>query len=179
MPSSPLFMRVADDSKLKVWYLLPLPITISGSTRTHTVHVVPQLLRSCIIGNDFIQKHNLQIDGRRQIASFKRQCNQNFNRSDTELVNHNEDEYILISDERLKIPPAHTVYIRVRPNRPFLVLNKAEEEEYEITSIRATPCVANGIMSPQKNLQIQAANLSGRTLMVHVGQPIVIMTTYK
>ena len=168
-------MQVADGTKLKVRYLLPLPITIAGSTRTHTVHVVPQLLRSCIIGNGFIQKHNLQIDGRRQIAYFRRHCNQNFNRSHTELANHNEDEYILISDERLKIPPAHKFYIRVRPNKPVLVLNKAEEQ-YEITSIRATPCVANGIMSPQRNLQIQAANLSGGTIVVHVGHPIAIMT---
>ena len=103
------------------------------------------------------------------------ECIQNFNQSHTELANHNEDEYILISDERLKTPPAHTFYIRVRPNKPFLVLNKTEEQ-YEITSIRATPCVGNGIMNPQKNLQIQAANISGRTIMVHVGQPIAIMT---
>ncbi len=69
-PSS-LSLQLADRSRLKIQYALSLPVTISNSTCWHTVYVVPLLSRLCIIGNDLIQQHNLQIDGRQQSAYFK------------------------------------------------------------------------------------------------------------
>ncbi len=70
-PSSKFQIHLADKSRLEVQKILRLPITIANHTRQHIVHVVPRLWRPCIIGNDFIQKHNLQIDGGRQRVYFK------------------------------------------------------------------------------------------------------------
>ena len=67
-----LCLQLADRFQLYVKYVLWLPITISNSARIHEVYVVPKLWRACIIGNDLIRKHNLQIDGGRQYAYFKR-----------------------------------------------------------------------------------------------------------
>ncbi|CAF4701187.1 unnamed protein product, partial [Rotaria socialis] len=71
LPPPNLCLQLADISQLYVKYTLSLPITISNSTRVHRIYVVPKLWRSCIIGNDLIRKHNLQIDGGRQYAYFK------------------------------------------------------------------------------------------------------------
>jgi hypothetical protein len=60
-PSSKLLIQLADKSCLEVQGTLLLPITIANQMRKHIVHVVPKLWRPCIIGNDFIQRHNLQI----------------------------------------------------------------------------------------------------------------------
>lgn len=70
-PPSNLCLQLADRSQLNVKYALSLPITISNATRVHKVYVVPKLWRSCIIGNDLIREHNLQIDGGQQYAYFK------------------------------------------------------------------------------------------------------------
>ena len=58
-PSFSLSLQLADRSRLKIQYVISLPITISNSTCWHTVYVVPLLSRLCIIGNDLIQLHNL------------------------------------------------------------------------------------------------------------------------
>lgn len=166
---------MADRSRLQVQYTLSLPITIANSTRTHTVYVVPRLSRLCIIGNDLIRKHDLQINGRRQTAYFKQSCIKKPNRFLNKQKNQNDDEYILIAEERLEIRPGHEFSIRVRPNKRFTILN-GEDNEYEITSLRNSPWVDNGIIIPQKTLEIQAANLTGRTILVQVGQPLALMT---
>lgn len=70
-PSSMLSVKLPDASHLKIQYALSLPITIANSTCYHTVHVVPLLSRLCIIGNDFIRLHNVQIDGRQQTAHLE------------------------------------------------------------------------------------------------------------
>ncbi|CAF1253603.1 unnamed protein product [Rotaria sordida] len=187
-PPSWLILQLADKSQLKVQYVLSLPITIANCTKTHTVYVVPKLSQPCIIGNDLIKRHNLQIDGRRQNAYFKQYSIYRFNRHHNEQQysiyrfnrHHNEqqykndDEYILIADERLKIPSTHTAYIRVRPNKPFLVINQ-EGDDYEVTSLKNTPCVANGIINPQRNLEIEVANFTGRAIMIHPGQALAYM----
>ena len=72
-PSSILSVQLPDASHLKIRSTLPLPITIANSTCQHTVYVVPLLSRLCIIGNDFIKLHNLQIDGGQQTAYFESQ----------------------------------------------------------------------------------------------------------
>jgi hypothetical protein len=71
LPPPSLSVQLADRSRLKIQYALPLPVTISNSTRCHTVYVAPLLSRLCIIGNDLIQLHHLQIHGRQQTAYFK------------------------------------------------------------------------------------------------------------
>ena len=65
--------------------------------------------------------------------------------------------------------------IRVRPSKRYRILNK-ENDQYEITSLRNSPCVANGIIVPRRDLNIQAANLTKGTIIVHVGQPLALMT---
>lgn len=176
-PPPNLFLQLADRSHLQVKCSLTLPITISNSTRTHTVYVVPQLWRSCIIGNDLIRKHNLQIDGGRQYAYFKK-YNQNKPPRQTGEENiHNDEEYTLLSIERIKLPPFHAYHIRVKPNKMFKSSNETNDEaEYEITSIKETPRVANGIITPQHDMIIQLANLTERTIMIHTNQPLAKMT---
>ena len=51
-----------------------------------------------------------------------------------------------------------------------------KSDQYEITSLRNSPCVANSIIVPWRDLNIQAANLTKRTIIVHVGQPLALMT---
>ncbi|CAF2960927.1 unnamed protein product [Rotaria sp. Silwood2] len=173
-PPAWLILQLADKSQLKVKCVLSLPITIANCTKTHTVYVVPKLSQPCIIGNDLIQKHNLQIDGRRQNAYFKQFSNYRFNPQHKKQQYYNDDEYILIADERLRIPPTHIVHIRVCPNKPFLVINQ-EGDDYEVTSLKNTPCAANGIINPRKNLEIEVANLTERTIRIHPGQALAYM----
>ena len=71
LPPPSLSVQLADRSQLKIHYALSLPVTVSNSTHCHTVYVAPLLSRLCIIGNDLIQLHNLQIDGRQQTAYCK------------------------------------------------------------------------------------------------------------
>jgi transposase InsO family protein len=160
-----------------VKYTLSLPITISHSTRIHTVYVVPQLWRTCIIGNDLIRKHNLQIDGGRQYAYFKRFNKNSPTKEQNKIKIDNDDKYILLSNERIKIPPFHAFNIQVRPNKSFAIIDEEnDQDEYEITSMKETPCVANGIITPQKFITLEAANLTDKTILIHINQPLATMT---
>ena len=69
-PSPSLRLRLANHSSLSLQWVLHVPITLQLTTRWHTVYVVRDLWRPCIIGNDFIRNHNLQIDGGSQRLSF-------------------------------------------------------------------------------------------------------------
>ncbi|CAF1515182.1 unnamed protein product [Adineta ricciae] len=176
-PPPHICLQLVDRSHLQVKSSLTLPSTISNSTRRHTVYVVPQLWRSCIIGNDLIRKHNLQIDGGRQYA-YSKKYNRNKPPRQTEKENiPNDEEYTLLSIERIKLPPFHAYHIRVKPNKMFKSSNETNDEaEYEITSIKETPRVANGIITPQHDMIIQLANLTERMIMIHTNQPLAKMT---
>ena len=69
-PPSSLSLRLADQSHLYVQWQLNLPFTLYNQTRWHTVYVVPNLWRPCIIGNNFIRTHRLYIDGAKQRVYF-------------------------------------------------------------------------------------------------------------
>jgi RNase H-like domain found in reverse transcriptase/Reverse transcriptase (RNA-dependent DNA polymerase)/Integrase zinc binding domain/Integrase core domain len=71
-PSSSLYVRLANKSPLAVQWILDLPITLNHVTRWHTVYVIRELWRQCIIGNDFIRRHNLQINGANQTVYFRK-----------------------------------------------------------------------------------------------------------
>ena len=173
-PPSNLCLQLADRSQLYVKYALSLPITISNSTRFHKVYVVPKLWRSCIVGNDLIRKHNLQIDGGQQYAYFKPQKKRaQVNEKRKEKINNN-DTYVLIANERVKIAPFHAFNIEVKPNKPFAIIEE-DGNEYEITSIKETPCVANGVIIPRERMALQVANLTERTIMIYRNQPLATM----
>jgi hypothetical protein len=172
---SKLQVHLADKSCLQVQKTLLLPITIANHTRRHIVHVVPKLWRSCIIGNDFIQKHNLQIDGGCQQVHFKDVGVENLRTSNREPNKEKEEQYVLRSSERVKIPSYHTVEIQVQSNKK-LVSVEEEPSEYEITSIKLTPCVANGIINPKESMNVQVANLSKKPTIIHPGQALALMT---
>ena len=177
-PPTNLCLQLADRSQLHVKYALSLPITISNSTRIHTVYVVPQLWRSCIIGNDLIKKHNLQIDGGQQLAYFKENNREEPIPTIGEETVRNEEEYVLLANERIKIPAYHASNIEVRPNKAFARTDgEQEQSNYEITSMKETPCVANGLITPRECMALQVANLTERTIMIHVGQPLARMTS--
>ncbi|CAF4952446.1 unnamed protein product, partial [Rotaria socialis] len=80
-------------------------------------------------------------------------------------------------NERIKISPFHAFNIEVKPNKPFSVIEeKNEEDEYEVTSIKETPCVANGIIAPNQYITLQVANLTKRTIIIHPNQQLATMT---
>lgn len=176
-PPPNLCLLLADRSRLYVKYALSLPITISNSTRFHKVYVVPKLWRACIIGNDLIRKHNLQIDGGRQYAYFKRREDKIYTQHLTEDTTSNEVNYILLAAERVKIPPMYVFNIQVKPNKPFSSVDeRSEQDEYEVTSIKWTPCAANGIITPHTYMTLQVANLTNKMIIVHTNQPLAKMT---
>ncbi|CAF1366405.1 unnamed protein product [Rotaria sordida] len=74
----------------------------------------------------------------------------------------------IIADDRLKIPSTHLAYIRMLPNKPFSVINQ-EGDDDEVTSLKNTSCVTNGIINPQRDLEIEVANFTERTIMIHPG----------
>ena len=177
-PPPSLFLQLADRSRLYIKYMLALPITINDSTRIHTVYVVPQLWRPCIIGNDLIRKHNLQINGGKQQAYFQeKERNQSQVKQELHHLT-NQHQYTLLSNELIKIPPFHAFDVAVRPNKPFPTNHEEEniEEEYELTSITSTPRVANGIITPRESITIQTANLTDTQIIIHRGQALATMT---
>ena len=113
-------MHLADKSCVPVQGILTLPITIAGRTQEHVVHVVPKLWRPCIIGNDFIQKHNLQVDGGRQQVYFKDSVASNRKKLNYDVTPEESEQYTLLATERIKIPPYHAVDLQVRPNKEVL-----------------------------------------------------------
>jgi hypothetical protein len=58
------------DESLPVVCCISLPITINGVTRIHTMLVVCDLRYQCILGADFINKHQLLIDNRLKKVYF-------------------------------------------------------------------------------------------------------------
>ncbi|CAF1502254.1 unnamed protein product [Adineta steineri] len=174
-PKVNLQLHLADKSCLQVHKIIQLPISIANRTIRHTVHVVPYLWRSCIIGNDFIQKHNLQIDGGRQLVYFRDAIGQKVSLTNLVLEQKEEEEYTLSANEFIKIPSYHTSYVQVQPVKT-VVSTDNEIPDFEVSSIQQTPYVANGIIKPQKIMHIQVANLTKKMIMVHPGQKLATMT---
>ncbi|CAF5188751.1 unnamed protein product, partial [Rotaria magnacalcarata] len=89
---------------------------------------------------------------------------------------NNDDKYVLIANERIKISPLHAFNIEVKPIKPFSITEDDEENEYEVTSIKETPCVANGIITPRQHMTLQVANLTERAIIIYKNQPLATMT---
>ena len=173
-PPSNLQVRLADKSRVYVEKTLLLPITIANRTKKHVVYVVPKLWRPCIIGNDFIQKHNLQVDGGRQQVYFKESVTHNSQKINPNTSSEDTEQYMLLANERIKIPPYHATDLQVRSNKEVINSNQ-EPTEYEITSIKHTPCVANGIINPKNLMHVQVANLTKKTIIIHPGEALATM----
>ncbi len=171
-PSLRSQIQLADKSCIQITKTILLPITIENQTRKHVVYVVPELGRSCIIGNDFIRRYNIQIDGGSQRVKFKEFIEETPIRSNYELRRENEERYMLFSSELVKIPSYHVIHIQVHTDRRF----EEEISDYEVTSVNLVPCVANGLITPQKIMNVQVANLSKKTIIVHPGQALASMT---
>ena len=63
---------------MSVRWIVRLPITLHRKTHWHTVYIVPTLWRPCILGNDFIRSHNLQIDAGRRTTYFRNTTSRKF-----------------------------------------------------------------------------------------------------
>ena len=174
-PPSNLQVHLADKSRVHVEKSLLLPITIANRTRKHLVYVVPKLWRPCIIGNDFIRKHNLQVDGGQQQVYFKDPVTNNSRMLNVNTSLDESEEYILLPNERIKIPPYHATDLQVRSNKE-VISPTGEPPEYEITSLKHTPCVANGMIKPQTLMHVQVANLTKKTIIIHPGEALAKMT---
>ncbi|CAF4231076.1 unnamed protein product [Rotaria sp. Silwood2] len=175
-PPPNLCLQLADRSQLYVKYVLSLPITISNSTRLHEVYVVPKLWRTCIIGNDLIREHNLQIDGGQQHAYFKSKKESAQLQQERKETINNDDKYVLRANERIKISPFHAFNIEVKPNKSFSNMEEDERNDYEVATMKETPCVANGIIRPKEHMTLQVANLTERTIIIYKNQPLATMT---
>lgn len=142
--SSPLQVHLADRSCLAVQKSLTVSITIANRTKEHIVYVVPRLWRPCIIGNDFIKKHNLQIDGGCQEVYFREENTDNLKTSNTIQTENNDERYTLIATECVKIPPYHATYIQIlaymiRCNATQLnMLNQIEMGQKKLSSSETT-----------------------------------------
>ena len=90
-PPSTIALRLPNNSSLHIQWTLSLPITLKQTTRWATVYVVRDLWRPCVLGNNFICQHNLQIDGGKQTVFFPNPRRQYFllNRSLTTPPNTN------------------------------------------------------------------------------------------
>ncbi|CAF2097926.1 unnamed protein product, partial [Rotaria magnacalcarata] len=184
-PPANIHLQLADRSPLHISYTLNVPTSTGNVTHQFTVYVVPRLWRSCIIGNNFIKQKNLQIDGGNQHAYYKRSTHQEINRPKSRRIikNKNKKVYLLCVAEKITIPPYHARYIAVKPTVPFRSITNNEYEEYELKPFirknkdyQVIPQIANGILSPAKNLCIQAANLSKATITILAGQKLAIMS---
>ena len=160
---------------MKIQHVINLPIKISNITKTHIIYVVPQLSRSCIIGNDFIQQHNLQIDGKKQTVYFKPKTKEKYREPQEKILTSNDEEYVLISQKYMKIKPRQEVSIHVKPNKSFCNSN-LNDEEYEITTLRQSLYMTNKIITLQKDLKIQAINSTPNTITIYTELPIAIMS---
>ncbi|CAM4766534.1 unnamed protein product [Rotaria magnacalcarata] len=137
LPPSNLCLQLADRSQLYVKYALSLPITISNSTRMHRVYVVPKLWRSCIIGNDLIHKHNLQIDGGRQYAYFKTKKNKKL-----------QHRVNLVPDAQAHNSPP----FRYAPARKQIIEENLKDMlDHGIISPSASPWASPVILAPKKD----------------------------
>ena len=174
-PPSNLQVHLADKSRVHVEKTLLLPITIANRTRKHLVYVVPKLWRPCIIGNDFIQKHNLHVDGGQQKVYFKDPDANNSRKLNLNASPEESEQHVLLANERIKIPPYHATDLQVRSNKEVINPN-GELSEYEITSLKHTPCVANGIIKPQTLMHVLVANLTKKTIIIHPGEALAKMT---
>ena len=173
-PTGNLQLHLADKSCVQVQKTLLLSITIANRTRRHRVYVVPNLWRPCIIGNDFIQRYKLQIDGGRQQVYFKRLVAKKPNALNTKPIQANEEKYTLLTSECIKVPSLHISDIQVRSDKKFDSTDD-KSSTYEITSIKSIPCVANGIINPHKCMNIQVASLTNKMIIIQPGQKLATM----
>ena len=145
---------------------------------------MPRLWRSCIIGNNFIKENNIQIDGGNQRVYYNRSTSSNTNPPEqiTESLNTNRETYVLCAVEVATIPPYHAYNINVQPSVPFASTTSIEEDEYELQAYRHKNKkretglqIANGIILPKDNMQIQVANLSKSTITIPIDQKLANM----
>ena len=184
-PPPNVHLQLADRSQIYISHSLKVPININSVTTQYTVYVVPQLWRSCIIGNNFISENNLQIDGGKQRVYYRTAKTETISSAEhgKRKTQNNKRTYILCAAEQVTIPPYHAYNISVKPNVPFQSTNDKEHEQYELYAYvkrnkehEGTPRIANGILTPMENLRIQVANLSKATIRILIGEKLGVMT---
>ena len=184
-PPPNVHLQLADRSQIYIIHSLKVPTNINSVTIQYTVHVVPQLWRSCIIGNNFISENNLQIDEGKQHVYYRTAKTETISSAEhgKRKTQNNKRTYILCAAEQVTIPPYHAYNINVKPNVPFRSTNDKEYEQYELYAYvkrnkehEGTPRIANGILTPIENLRIQVANLSKATIRILIGEKLGVMT---
>ncbi|CAF1481864.1 unnamed protein product [Rotaria sordida] len=123
--------------------------------------------------------------GGNQHVYYKRPIPRQVNRTqqrNSEMKRSNQQTYLLCAAEQVTIPPYYAYNIRVKPTVPFATTEN-NDEEYELSTYipenkdhQGTPHVANGILSPKKNLWIQTANFSKSTITILAGQRLAIIS---
>lgn len=78
----------------------------------------------------------------------------------------------------MKVPAFHAIDIEVRANKPLPTkdISRNGLDHYENRSVKETPQVAHGIVTPLTLSTIQTANLTDKPITIHRGQAISTMT---
>jgi hypothetical protein len=64
----------------------------------------------------------------------------------------------------------------VKCDKPFtLGSENRPRDNFEITSLKHIPCVANGIITSKRQVTVQVANLSDKMIIIHTNQPLARM----
>ena len=182
--SPSLHVRCANGQYLRTQGLYYLNICFLNKSFTHPVYILPHLQHFCIIGLDFLRKHDVHVGGKHDQITFPTgppEVDPTINQapsppaqSNTPSPNRtNSSSYSLAATEPHHLPPYHSMTIPVQPTKPFSQF--CENEIYSVSSITESPMVANGLISPQKLLFIEISNFSHHPLNIYPKQKLAVM----
>ncbi|CAF4619593.1 unnamed protein product, partial [Rotaria sp. Silwood2] len=181
--SPSLTVRCANGQSLRTHGLFQLNISFFNKTFLHPVYILPHLQHVCIIGLDFLRKHDIHVGGTHDQILFPKesqdtnsfasqspsldQCNT------SSLTSSNSSSYSLAAIEAHSLLPYHSMIIPVNPTKPFSKFSP--DETYSVSSLHENPRVANGLISPSKSLFIEISNFSHDSIEVHPQQKLAVM----
>ena len=151
----------------------------------HPVYILPNLQHFCIIGLDFLRQHHIFVGGKDDSIIFPSESTQPISTTShspsldqNDRTSHpslppNSSTYSLQSIDSHSLPPYHSMIIPVRPTKPFSHLS--EEQMYSVSSLHASPLVANGIISPTGTLFIEIANFSNKAIDISPNKKLATM----
>ena len=181
--SPTLTVRCANGQPLCTDGLYQLNISFQNKSFVHSVYVLPYLQHSCIIGLDFLRKHNIHVGGQHDEILFPPQSNEILpstchspppdQKKNTPSIPVNSSSYSLQAIVAHNLPPYHSIIIPVQPTKAFSEFT--ENQIYFVSSINKSPLVANGLVSPHKTLFIEIANFSPYPVNIQPKQKLAVM----
>ncbi|CAF0842311.1 unnamed protein product [Adineta steineri] len=181
--SPPLIIRCANGQPLRTNGLYHLNISFQNKSFTHPVYVLPHLQHSCIVGLDFLRKHNMYVGGQHDQILFLSESEVTQSptyhspppdqKKNTDPIPLNSSSYSLQAIDAHDLPPYHSMIIAVQPTKSFF--EYSEHQTYFVSSIKESPLVANGLISPNKKLFIEVSNFSPHPINIQSKQKLAVM----